>query len=878
MVDNRLIRPKTVVLNITGASKELLSIGLEIRFTDNGKLVTQVISGSLPQLPQQLLDAYTDWKRGYLAWGEVHRYWQRTIGLPSSPIETNINIQNCDVLEEKLIQEFNNWLDVDKCQGLSKVARHIFAHITPVEYGEHPNLLSFIVQTRTDDSLLDLNLQKLPWDKWKFVRDNYNSGIALSTNTAPIIERQEHKLKALVICGKYDRLDNQIDLQPDLNALEQHLRDVVELEIWPSNSEETSKLELLKKLDNSIYHLLFFCGHSSSNNQVQLNNHEYISADDTRFKEILTKLKNRGLILAFFNSCDGLGIARSLTLLEIPYVVVMKESVHDHVAQEFIKEFLEKAAIPEISIHIAVNEAKRKLQWLKGLPHGELLPVLFQNPEQPPLYLNPIIKIVEPLPSAVPVNLNRSRFASRLLLFGLGLLVAVILGIFFHRIYTLSISSDGLPGRISMGEQLLAGSDQGAKLYPAYQDFKSENYKDSFNKFDVYLKENNKYNNSEIVIFRNNARSYSYHKERGTKLIKLAVSVPFGNNRPIARELLRGIAQAQGEYNSAHPNVNIIIKIGNDDNNPGLTEKIARKFVEDTDIVAVIGHNASEASEAGANVYDPANLVMISPTSFRINLKHSRMKSSIYRMVPEMTTFASKLAHYIKENFKYDPLHVGMCVHELSGDNTTFHKQFKYVLQGLPGSGFKQTDLNCKSFNTLGNPAIGKQIINTMIKEKINVLMLAPHIETLPEAVKFMKQVRQHPQLKDIKLVGSPSLYSGAISGQNQDGLLNGLILAVSYFPDPKNQFVINFEKEWREPLDTWRTTMSYAAMHVVTQNLDQTSTRGSVLNKIEKNNIPYNTVNALPPFSFNSEHIISSNSGQLIQLAGTKYDLIETK
>jgi ABC-type branched-subunit amino acid transport system substrate-binding protein len=141
-----------------------------------------------------------------------------------------------------------------------------------------------------------------------------------------------------------------------------------------------------------------------------------------------------------------------------------------------------------------------------------------------------------------------------------------------------------------------------------------------------------------------------------------------------------------------------------------------------------------------------------------------------------------------------------------------------------------------------------------------------------------MKQVRQHPQLKDIKFVGSPSLYSGAISGQNQDNLLNGLILAVSYFPDPKNRFVINFEKEWQEPLDNWRTTMSYAAMSVVTQNLDQTSTRESMLNKIEANNILYDSDSALPPFSFNSEHIISSNSGQLIQLNGTKYGLIENK
>lgn len=873
MMDSDQIRPKTVLLIVTGASKDQLSIGVEVRFSDDNTLVDSSIFGKLLPLPQELLDAYIDWKRGYLAWGTACRFWQRTISLPSNPIETNASIQSCDVLEERLIQEFNSWLDVHECPGLSKVASKIFANVALQEYRDRPELLSFIVQTRISDSQLNLDLQKLPWNEWEFIRSYDNCGVALSTDTAPIIKRPPDKLKALVICGQYTEFE--IDTQPDLDALQQHLSNVVDVEFWKCDATK-SKFELLKKLDESVYHLLFFSGHSSSNNQVQLNDHEYISVDDAKFKEILKQLRNKGLILAFFNSCDGLGIARSLMAVGIPYVVVMKESVHDCVAQEFIKEFLQQAVQPEMPIHIAVNKARKKLQWLQGLPHGEFLPVLFQNPEQPQLYLNPIQKMVEPLPSPIPGNKITLKIISRLLLFGLGLLVVAILGIVFKYIIP---PFDNLPGRISMGEQGLSGSDQGAKLNPAYLDFNSEKYKDSLNKFNTYLKENNKYNNPEIVVFRNNSQAYIDHKERGTKLIKLAVSVPFGNNRPIARELLRGIAQRQGEYNSDHPDIKIIIKIGNDDNDPNLTEQVAKNFVKDADILAVIGHNASEASEAGANIYDPAGLVMLSPTSFRINLKYTRTKNSIYRMVPEMTTFASKLANYIKDNLKYDSLNVGMCVHELSGDNTTFHKQFKSVLQGFPGAEAKQTELDCKRFDTLGDPTVGQQVINKIIREKVNVLMIAPHVETLPETIKFMKQVRKHPQLKNIKLVGSPTLYSGAISAQNQDNLLNGLILSVPYFPDPANPFVINFKREWSEPLDNWRTAMSYAAVSVFTQKIDRVSTRESMLNKIGTNNRSYSSNNALPLFSFDSGHIInSSNYGQLIQLTGAKYELIKTK
>jgi ABC-type branched-subunit amino acid transport system substrate-binding protein len=152
--------------------------------------------------------------------------------------------------------------------------------------------------------------------------------------------------------------------------------------------------------------------------------------------------------------------------------------------------------------------------------------------------------------------------------------------------------------------------------------------------------------------------------------------------------------------------------------------------------------------------------------------------------------------------------------------------------------------------------------------------MLASHIDTLPEALKFMKQVRQHPQLKDLKMIGGPSLYSGVTSSQNQDNLLNGLILAVPYFPNPQNQFVTNFQKEWNQPLDTWRTVMSYSATSVITSNLDQASTRTSILNRMANNKTPYYSNHALPPFSFNSngERKISDNPGELIQLNGINF------
>jgi CHAT domain len=414
MVDNHQIRHITATITITGVSKDQLSMGVTIRFTDNKQLVASIVSGLLLPLSQQLLDTYTDWKRGYLLWGKTYRYWQessstpthstktdtntqdhnetRSVSPPTSPIETNINTQDCNILEKKLVGEFNNWLS--KSPELYQIRESLLVNVPPEKYKNRPEF-SLILEINNDDSQINLELQRLPWNEWKFIQDNYNTGIALSTKTVPIVTQQYCKPKVLVICGKYN---DGINTDPDLESIRKYLGDTVELEIWVSDSEKKSKRELLEKLENSVYHLLFFCGHSSSNT-IQLNDHEYISVDDNNLIEILTELKNKGLLLAFFNSCDGLKIAQSLNSIGIPYVVAMKEFVHDRVAQIFIEKFLEKAIQPGISIHVAVNLARQSLRKLQELPHGEFLPVLFTNPEQSTLYLHQrIIPAVDPQP------------------------------------------------------------------------------------------------------------------------------------------------------------------------------------------------------------------------------------------------------------------------------------------------------------------------------------------------------------------------------------------------------------------------------------------------------------------------------------------------
>jgi branched-chain amino acid transport system substrate-binding protein len=655
MVDNHQILAKTVILTIAGSSREQLSIEVSVRLSHNNTLVDSTVFGKLLPLPQELLDAYEDWKNSYLAWGKTYRYWQRSIDVSTNPIETNVSIQDCDTREEKLIKEFNSWLAVNESPGLSKVAINIIKNVVPSEYKDRPALLSFVVQTKINDSQLDLDLQKFPWNEWEFIKDHYDSSVSLSTKESRVIDQQPHRLKALVICGKYDELKNKIDTKSDIDAIQQNLNGLVDLETWICDST-TSKLELRNKLNNSTYHLLFFCGHSSKN-QMQLNDDEYISVNDYKFKEILKKLRNRGLILALFNSCDGLSFAHSFMEVEIPYTIVMKEKVHDLVAQEFIKEFLQQAIRPEIPIHVAVNEARKKLESLQELPHGEFLPVLFQNTFQQPFYLNPpIIPMVDPQPEP-PLDKQwwvrwlKSRRVKYLTIAVMSVIATLSLAVYpYSKIIISTWMSPPIckfaddTEHISCGEEIILikpnGTSSGNKIngFSSVKEGVKNPSTSTYQKAIIDLKKDWQFEHDPetAIAIENASIALKSIDNPGIKIKNIAVVVPAQQNTPyyVADSLLKGVAYAQKQQNSKD-DWKLRVLIADDANNKIQSQEIAQKLVDRRDILGVIGHYSSNVTIpiVNNNTYKDKT-VLISSTATADELNSKNAEKFFFRLAP----------------------------------------------------------------------------------------------------------------------------------------------------------------------------------------------------------------------------------------------------
>jgi CHASE2 domain-containing sensor protein len=340
------------------------------------------VMGSLPPAPH-LEALYHRWQQFYEAL-YANRSWRRSrtsaphspTSQPSSPSlpafeldDDQDYINNVSELEfqslcQDLQQQLNHWLNADSFRNLDRQIRTYFTQdqdLRVIIMAHNPSLL------------------RLPWCLWQFFEDYPKAELALSL---PEYARSlktpqpasKTSVKILAILGNAEGLD----VTRDRALLEQLPNSTVQLLVEPD----------LDTLNQQIWQpgwdILFFAGHSSSRGKghIQLSPTTSLTLDQLRFG--LKKAIERGLTLAIFNSCDGLGLAWDLADLHIPQVIVMREPVPDRVAQTFLQHFLVAFSGGQ-SLYLSVREARERLQSLEAeFACATWLPVLCQNPAEPP--------------------------------------------------------------------------------------------------------------------------------------------------------------------------------------------------------------------------------------------------------------------------------------------------------------------------------------------------------------------------------------------------------------------------------------------------------------------------------------------------------------
>jgi CHASE2 domain-containing sensor protein len=375
---------KRAILRCDGSLERGFRVILEIRDTAEPTLHTcqssvfTEVTGALPPAID-LCQLLTGWQQHYLGSVGVTRISLETIGTRTGTLS---EIAQCRQLAKELQQALKTWLASSEFQPIEQRLRETLTVQDSVE-----------VLLRTNDD----RIHRLPWHLWDFI-ERYPQA-ELSIGSAPELVTQtslpHHRVRILAILGDRQGIDIEADRQL-LASLPQ--TDIVFL-------VEPSRQELYSHLWEQAWDILFFAGHSNTEQQqgrIHLSGSESLTIDELRYG--LRRAIGRGLQLAIFNSCDGLGLAYELEQLHIPQSIVMREPVPDRVALTFLKQFLSTFA-GGAPLHTSVRQARESLQGLEGeFPCASWLPVIFQNPAVPTLTWQALQGdvITEPEPKLIP--------------------------------------------------------------------------------------------------------------------------------------------------------------------------------------------------------------------------------------------------------------------------------------------------------------------------------------------------------------------------------------------------------------------------------------------------------------------------------------------
>lgn len=807
---------KLVIFRIErGSYEQGFPVRLEIR--ENGRLCAPEASGTLNPAAE-IPKLYRAWQKAYYEWGTACRWFRRnpletpdsatdlTRGIEVPPhIETHYasddRTRNLEDTADALETALNEWLDRSSLEAVKDELLHT------VNYRDRAR---FIFQTDKNNP----ELQQLPWELWKFIKERYQyPEVALSVRKVPKKGNFGNPVKILVILGSDENIDVQIDWNIVQNTLPRASLEKL---------EKPGATEFKEKLRSQVWDIIFFSGHTSTNHdgddgRIWLNETEYLSP--RQLEQTLEASVRRGLKLAIFNSCDGLGLARQLERLQIPHIIVMREPIHDRVAQKFLKDLLDSFAAGN-SLHEALQEARDNLKLLENdSPKASWLPVLFTNPEEESLFYR------AKNPDRRSWIIKSSKAIALILL---GLILGLVLHqVLFPPIPPTSANADAsLETGISLGEEILFEKNSNSYTEIGIKKFADGDYVEARKAFKKSLDFNP--NQPEIRIYYNNAFAATYTGY----LLKVASSIPIGTNEEIAEEILRGVALAQQQIND-DGGINgrlLQVVIANDNNDGELAKQRATSFVKDNTILAVIGHNASGASLPAKNIYQANSLVAISPTSFTDELQG---QSYIFKMVPDMILLASSLANFVRDNSpNKQNINVALCVDKAEEQQTFKEKFWAAILPpGTSGKPIPDIPLCSLDKNKFEPQSVGKYIAENN-PNKIDFLLVAFHIDRISEGVKVYQSVRQAKL--PLQLLGSPSFHTDKTIKEGGSHV-EEMILPTPWFPKVKGKYQKDVEKLFNENAGSWRTAMSYDATQVIRTALETVFSKSEDLTSIRQ-------------------------------------------
>jgi hypothetical protein len=328
--------------------------------------------------PADVISLYQDWRRAYFGFYQSGQLRGRVGNITASVVNWRTRLTEA---ETRLIQAFDYWL---RSAELYEIRARILS-----SRDQRPSSAYPIAPIQVFLTCGSIELARLPWEAWSMSQRDASQAMQIlraplnirdSAHRAPSQPKGD-RARILAILGD----DTGLDFEADRQAV-QSLQSVAEIQFvgWQPDQSPTQVIQQITEAiaDPLGWDILFFAGHSD---ETELTGGELSIAPgvDIALKDITPQLiqaKHNGLQVAIFNSCSGLSLADALIDLGFSQVAVMREPIHNKVAQEFLREFLQ-GLVEHLDIYESIRRAQTYLSASQAIyPSASLVPSLFCHP------------------------------------------------------------------------------------------------------------------------------------------------------------------------------------------------------------------------------------------------------------------------------------------------------------------------------------------------------------------------------------------------------------------------------------------------------------------------------------------------------------------
>jgi eukaryotic-like serine/threonine-protein kinase len=400
-----------------------------------------------------------------------------------------------------------------------------------------------------------------------------------------------------------------------------------------------------------------------------------------------------------------------------------------------------------------------------------------------------------------------------------GSAIAIYYSIFSSK--TRLVFGDGL----SAGEEILFTSSSPRLKQKGVYEFASSNSKQALKNFkESWQKESGK--DPETLVYMNNA----FLEASNAPYYTIAVVLPIGWRNPEnsahlddrAKEVLRGVAQAQTEVNLGLPNsrsdrdfpglgflrskaINgkgLKVILADDANDSEQAKQRAISLVNQPDILAVIGHTNSEMTMHAVDIYNN-NLVLMSPGAATEELTYEPRKF-FFRTQYTSSLITKSLANYILPQKQ-----AAILYNEANPFGASFKEEFKKYFESKGGKivRIRNFDLSKNNFNA-------KKAIQEIEAQRETAIALVPDAQvtkSLENALDIIKLNGDRNWIVGAWTLMSPQTLE--IASQSQQKLFKKLIFSVGWHPlsSPNKEFPQQARSLWGGEVNT-RTASAYDA------------------------------------------------------------------